>query len=58
MCYNDYSKKQEEMSMKYNVRVMNNKTNEIEYKTVTAEELKALYWSIWYDIFDVVAVTE
>ena len=44
--------------MKYEVRVMNNKTNESEDKTVTAEELKALYWSIWYDVFDIVAVTE
>ena len=44
--------------MKYEVRVLNHKTNEVEYKTVTAEELKALYWSIWFDIFDVVAVTE
>jgi hypothetical protein len=44
--------------MKYEVRVLNHKTNEIEYKTVTAEELKVLYWSIWFDIFDVVAVTE
>ena len=44
--------------MKYEVRVLNHKTNEIEHKTVTAEELKALYWSIWYDIFDVVAVTK
>ena len=44
--------------MKYEVRVLNHKTNKVEYKTVTAEELKALYRSIWYDIFDVVAVTE
>lgn len=40
--------------MKYNVRVINLKTKEIEYKTVTAEELKALYWSIRYNILDIV----
>jgi hypothetical protein len=40
----------------YNVRVMNLKTGKVEYKTVTAEELKTLYISIWYDIFDITPV--
>ena len=40
----------------YNVRIMNLKTKKVEYRTVTAEELKVLYMSIWYDIFDIVKV--
>ena len=37
----------------YKVRVMNHKIDKVEFLTVTAEELKRLYISIWYDIFDV-----
>lgn len=44
--------------MKYEVRVMNNKTNEIEYLTVDTEGLKKLYWSIQYDVFDINPVKE
>lgn len=37
----------------YNLRVYNHKTNSVEYLTVTLEELKEIYNSIWYDIFDI-----
>ena len=40
----------------YGVRIMNHKTGAVEYRTVDAEGLKALYRSIWYDIFDVVRI--